>query len=114
MEKAVPQAPERDRAAELAAWRAARAGTFDGWLDAHHQDIVKLEGFRGMTWPHGDVGLVVRMATQEGKAAVMEVLRRVEAHEGIRIDWDRVELHLDARDIPLHPHVLPAANDASQ
>jgi len=98
------QPPEQDLAAEVAAWRAARAGTFEAWLDTHHDKITTLADFRGIEWPHGDAGLIITMATQEAKEAAMHVLNKAAA-AGIPVDWKRLDIRLDDTPLPESPYV---------
>ena len=82
---ATPDSSRRDDADDhvqrLAAWRAARARTFVAWLETHHDAIVRVAGFRGMTWPHGDDGLVVRMETERACQEVRLLLAKADLYD---------------------------------
>lgn len=72
---------QRQRDIAMAAWHRARARTFERWLETSHDRIVRIPGFRSMTWPTANTGLVVRMETERACQEVRVLLAAADLTE---------------------------------
>lgn len=72
---------QREREAAAAAWHAARARTFEKWLETSHDRIVRIHGFRSLTWPTANEGMVVRMETERACQEVRVLLAAADLTE---------------------------------
>lgn len=65
---------QRQREITMSDWRRTRERTFERWLETRHDRIVQLPGFRSLTWPTANEGMVVRMETERACQEVRVLL----------------------------------------